>query len=72
MPDVVATVASHRGLGVFVVPVADAGGPSFRAQRSGETTPWLSFLQEHTLMTFELPADGFTPRAGVQMCAVLL
>jgi hypothetical protein len=71
MPEVVATVASHRGLGVFVVPLEDEGGPSIRAQRSGRATPWLAFLQQHVLMSFVLPEGGFTPRVGRPMRAVL-
>ena len=66
MPAVVATVASHRGYGFFVVPCLPAAHPAIVVQRqSSDGTKvwrsygWYDYLMSYSLMVFDLPHDAF-------------
>jgi hypothetical protein len=69
----VATVASHNGLGVFLVPTTSGGSVVIRKEGHAEVgVDWLKNLQQYELMRFTLPAEGFEPRVegGVVACSV--
>ena len=72
MPRVVATVASHRGYGVFIVPRTPACKPTIAVLRKSPDGTgvvrrygWYDYLASHALLTFELPVGAFTTLAGV-------
>ena len=69
MPQAVAVVASHRGLGVFVVP-EEANDDVLIQAMGKEAVCWLQFLKQYELMRFRLPREGFSPDVGVAMVAV--
>jgi hypothetical protein len=75
MPAVVATVASHRGYGVFVVPVVPEVGPALGVLRTTKAPDgskrgvrrrygWYQYLLSHSRMVFDLPHDAFTTLEG--------
>ena len=66
MPWIVAVVASHQGLGAFVVPTVSSG-TGIRLQKNGDVLDWLELLESHTIMSFDLPATAFTPDSVVSM-----
>jgi hypothetical protein len=69
MAPLVAMVASHRGLGVFVVPAESDGvaviqpePPPSAARAAPLAEDWLQFLLRSEVMRFLLPQEGFTAR----------
>ena len=70
MPNVVATVATHRGYGIFVVPVLPASPPLLHVPRTVKGADgvrraghrrhgWYEYLMSHARLVFNLPADAF-------------
>jgi hypothetical protein len=66
MPHVVASVLSHKGFGVFVVPVMPGALPTLAVLQKNEDESgqwsryyWYDFLLSKSLLVFNLPADGF-------------
>jgi hypothetical protein len=71
MPGIVATVASHQGIGVFIVPAEPAPqSTGIRLCEGGDVVDWLRLVQSKAIMTFTLPAAAFSPPTGVGMQAV--
>ena len=63
MPGIVASVASNRGCGVFLVPVRPNASPKIRpedAKGDQEDLPWFEFLLRHTVLTFNIPRSSVT------------
>ena len=71
MPHVIATVASHRGYGVFVVPQMPDMKPAIAVRRSTGANsgrwvryPWFGYLMGFAEMVFRLPEDAFKDTSG--------
>jgi hypothetical protein len=71
MPHVIATVASHRGYGVFIVPRFPRRYPAIAVLRKNQDGTgvvrrygWYDYLVSHALLTFDLPVGTFTTPAG--------
>lgn len=82
MPRVIATVASHKGLGVFVVPRTPPGSVADRLVTVGKvgkkkpsyrSVDWWELLEDAAVLTFDLPADAASlmQRAGGPRAALL-
>jgi len=71
MPIVVATVASHRGYGVFIVPKFPGCRPAISVVKKNKDGTgvvrrygWYDYLRSRALLTFELPRGTFTTPTG--------
>jgi hypothetical protein len=74
IPSVIATVASHRGMGIFVVPVTPMTAPAFLINRKNpdgtgniRRFPWYDYLMSFSLITFDLPSTVFAGLDGKPM-----
>ena len=70
IPEVVATVVTHRGYGFFVVPVMPATRPALIVLRKSSKTGiwrrygWYDYLLSFAEMVFDLPPDAFVTLDG--------
>lgn len=70
MPAVVATVASHKGYGIFIVPTMPNMKPALAMlQTSGGAGQWrrygwYNYLLSKSLLVFDLPPGAFTTLSG--------
>ena len=73
MPEVVATVATHKGYGIFIVPVVPRAKPMLSVPRALKGDDgvrratrvrygWYNYLLSHSRLVMDLPRDAFVNR----------